>query len=219
MLTPAAKLVALLKPKRTTFQFKLRSMFVLVVIAALLCGWLEWKMVRKERERAAVAEINKVGGYVLYDWEKPFDKANARPPGAAWLRKLLGDDFFASVVWVNVMHRHEIADEWLVCLEPLSDLAALYVNDHDNSITDAGVRYLSRFKKLRYLSLVGTGITDAGLADLNSLTELNWLDVSHTEVTDAGLVNLKALTALQSLNLADTAVTDAGLNNLKVLSQ
>ncbi len=58
MLKPLAKLVALLMPKRTWFQFRLRTLFVLVLVAAVPCGWLKWKMVRKERERRAVAEIS-----------------------------------------------------------------------------------------------------------------------------------------------------------------
>jgi len=61
-------LVSMPKPKRTWLQFRLRTLFVLVLVAAVPCGWLKWKIDRKQKERAAVAEINNLGGQVYYDW-------------------------------------------------------------------------------------------------------------------------------------------------------
>jgi hypothetical protein len=88
------------KPRRSWLQFSLKGLFVLVVIAAVPCGWLKWKLDRKATERAAVAEIREAGGEVWYDWEV----AHVRNPrGAQWLRRLFGDDFFSNVVKVGLL--------------------------------------------------------------------------------------------------------------------
>src|SRR5205809_418847 len=39
MAKPLAKLVSLLKPKRRWAQFRLRSLFVLMAVLAVPCGW------------------------------------------------------------------------------------------------------------------------------------------------------------------------------------
>jgi len=57
------------KPCRRWFQFSLKGLMLLLVVVAVPCGWLKWKMVRKAKERAAVAEIEGVGGTVQYDWQ------------------------------------------------------------------------------------------------------------------------------------------------------
>ena len=68
MATPLAKLVKLLTPKRRWAQFSLATMFVLVAVAAMPCGWLAWKTDQKQRERVTVAQIENKHGRVVYDW-------------------------------------------------------------------------------------------------------------------------------------------------------
>lgn len=90
--------------KGPRFQFSLRALFVLVTVCAVACSWLAVRLLQLERQRQAIAAVEKSGGYVFYDyqisryvlidspdWENP-------PPGPKWLRDLLGDDFFARVV-------------------------------------------------------------------------------------------------------------------------
>src|SRR5258707_15341195 len=97
---PIAKIVNLLKPKRGWFQFRLRTLFVLVAMAAIPCGCLKWKIVRKARERAAVVEIESLGGHVWRDWQA---RRRDEPPVPEWLRRLFGDAFFSNVncVWLG----------------------------------------------------------------------------------------------------------------------
>ncbi len=121
-------------------------------------------------------------------------------------------------------------------LSQLRDLEEL--NLGNPAVTDADVRALAGFPKLRVLGLqgapvgddslavmktlpalrvlnvVGTKITDVGLTHLRDLSALEYLGVKGTGVTDAGLASLEKLTGLTSLNLADTKVTDAGLVHL-----
>jgi hypothetical protein len=191
-----SKLVALLTPKRRWLQFRLKTIFVLVVIVAVPCMWLKSKMERKHKERAAVAEIKRLGGHVYYDWQIP--DPDEEPPGPVWLRKLFGDDYFSSVWYVEILRTqfddgwlvHQVNDEWLVHLEPLSDLTAVCIPNA--KITDTGVQYLTRFKKISFMNLTRTKMTDAGLAHCNRLTGLKDLHVYETGVTAAGIADLQA---------------------------
>jgi hypothetical protein len=70
-------------------------------------------------------------------------------------------------------------------------------------VTDAALKELSPFKKLRKLDLSNMLLlTDAGLKELAVLKELRELDLSGcVDVMDAGLKDLAPLKELQTLNL------------------
>jgi len=195
--------------RRRWFQFSLASLFLLVVIVAVPCGWLKAKMDRKAKERTAVAEIRKVGGGVLYDWQFPEQK---EPPGATWIRKLFGDEFLAKVALVSYVGP-EVTDDSLANLEVLADLEILSLAD--TKITNASLVHLKTLTKLRVLVLYGTGVNGTGLVHLNKLTRLEELDLEKSKVTNDGLSNLTGLAGLKLLNLHNTDVTDAGVAELQ----
>jgi hypothetical protein len=169
------------KSRRRWFQFSLKALMVLVVVAAIPCGWLKWKMVCKERERAAAEEIENLGGLVMYGREK-------EPPGAAWLRKLLGDDFFSTVHFVR-LDGNKIADESLVNLEQFADLETLQLPCQP--VSDDIHIHLMGLTHLKLLDLQGTAVTDDGLGNLKRLKGLAYLDLTKTSVTDAGVADLQ----------------------------
>ena len=77
-----------------------------------------------ERQRKAVEAIRKAGGWVFYDYECSEDGGTvvgAEPPAPAWLRKLVGDDFFSDVVGVLV----DSADDGDLALNHVSGLTEL----------------------------------------------------------------------------------------------
>ena len=76
---------------RWRFQYCLRSLLLLVVAAAIVCSWLTTEIQRAGKQRAAVAAIRGDGVSVDYV-QDPFDVPRSDCP--AWLRKLLGEDFF-----------------------------------------------------------------------------------------------------------------------------
>jgi hypothetical protein len=216
--------VGLFTPKRSWFQFRLTTLFVLMVVVAMPCGWLAWKLERKRRERVAIAEIEKVGGGVLYDWQiermrvlANIDDTENDAPGARWVRKLVGDDFFSKATLVCMYV--EISDDQVVQLhlEALTELQSLEL--HGPHLTDAGLAHLKGLKTLKFLRLGNTGVTDAGLEHLKGLKRLESLRLDDTTVTDAGLRHVKALASLNELTLCDTRVTDAGLGELHGLSK
>ena len=175
---------------RLRFQFSLRSLLVLVVVVAIPCSWLAVKMQRARGQRETVEAVLNLGGRAGYDYQ--FYEWSAKPPGPAWPRELLGNDFFFDVAFVHL---------------------------DGTQVTDAGLQHLRGLMQLKKLRLTCTQVTDAGLKHLKGLTQLWNLELDYTQVTDAGLQHVKGLTQLQYLDLVSTQVTDAGLEHLKVLTQ
>jgi Leucine Rich repeat len=82
------------------------------------------------------------------------------------------------------------------------------------SVTDAGVRHLSKLSRLRHLDLTGTGITDRGLEVLRALPELETVSLAWTKVTDTGLTHLSGCDRLSDVNLQGTSAGDGALGAL-----
>ncbi len=207
---------------KVRFQYRLRTMFVLVAVAAMPCVWLAWKMEAKRKEQAAVAAIEKHGGKCEY---RPL----VRGLGGHW------DDFCANVdkVFLNdsenadealkyvgalkhfrmlLLRDSHVTDAGLSNVEGLNTLRDLWL-DH-TQITDTGLKHLGKLTNLDSLLLDGTQVTDAGLKHLKGLTRLNRLSLRQTQVTDAGLEYLRALTGLEHLWITDTQITDSGVSEL-----
>jgi hypothetical protein len=201
---------------RLRFQFSLAALLVLTFAVAVPCSWLATEMKWAREQKAAVENIrSKAGGFAMYNYEYDVSlRGSAEPGGPAWLRGLLGRDFFIDVAAVQFARTTD-AD-----LEPLRSWSQLQnVGLSDTEVTDAGLEHLRGSRKLQYLFLVNTPITDAGLEHLKGLSQLECLYLGGTQVTDAGLEHLKGLSQLQGLDLCGTQVTDAGLGHLKGLSQ
>jgi hypothetical protein len=104
------------------------------------------------------------------------------------------------------------------CLESIAGL----VNLEDLSlgyvpITDVGVKYLLKAKKLRRLDLSGTRITDAALVDLVDLTSLETLHIRSCEkLTDVGLLQLGKHGGLKQVFVSrGRGISESGINELK----
>jgi len=148
------------KSKRRWFQYSLRTLLVLVLVVSLPCSWLAVKIRQKEKERQAVEEIENLGGIVFYDYQYQGTEA----PGPAWMRKLLGDDFFSDVVSVDLV---------------------------DCKVTDDGFQHLEGSTNLWSLHLSGTQLTDEGLQHLTGLTNLQYLLLADTQTTPEGIKKLQ----------------------------
>lgn len=112
-----------------------------------------------------------------------------------------------------------------------------------NAINDEGLKIVSRWKKLRSLSLrdmairgdfftelaglpslrtlsaVQTMVADAALQHLVDCPQLEELALAQTLVTDNGLEAISRLTNLKRLDLAQTPISDQGLAQLANLKQ
>jgi hypothetical protein len=148
------------KRKRRWLQFSLRTLFILVLIVATPCAWLGHKIAQKRREREFVEEIRNWGGIVTYDYQI----ARSKPSGPAWLRSLLGENFF-------------------------NDVKVVYAGS--SPISDADVARFEDFPRLQVLHLNDTKMSDAGIDTIKHLTALEFLDLDGTKVTDAGINGLR----------------------------
>jgi hypothetical protein len=178
--------------RRRWLQFSLRTLMVLVLLASVAMSWLAVKMQRAKRQREAANRIVKLGGSVTYDYEVDASGQripNTNAPGPTWLRRLLGQDFFADVVQANL---------------------------DSTEVTDAELEFLNGLPRLRWLNLFNTQVTDAGLKHLEPLGYLQRLELGGaSQITDAGLEHLEGLHELWAVYLGGTQVTEEGEKRLQ----
>ena len=157
--------------------------------------------VKAERQKAAVASILADGGSVIYDYQyrNGTIDPHSEPPGPAWLRRLLGDDYFTNVVWVRVSSDKGLGN--ISALNELQNLQVVPVSGGRPKVTDAGLKNIAGLYRLTSVFLTDCPISDAGLAELEGLSRLQFLNLGYTQVTDEGLKHLANLSQLRSLNL------------------
>ena len=116
----------------------------MLVMLTVFGVWLGVQVNRANHQKAVVRWLTENGGVGYYGWQLDKDgqkNGNRHPPGPAWLRDQIGDEYFQDVVGVDA-HSATLDD-----LSPLSNLNAL-----------------------KFLHLGGTQVTDlAPLANLSSL--------------------------------------------------
>ncbi len=157
------------KRKRRWFQFSLRTLLVLVAVVAV---WLALTVHSARKQREAVAAIEALGGHVVYEHERIrrfpglVQGSPQEPPGPGpeWLRELVGEEYFVTVVGVFL---------------------------HETQITDSGLEHLKGLTSLQELQLDSTKVTDTGLEHLKSLKSLHYLHLDSTNVTDEGVKKLQ----------------------------
>ena len=124
----------------------------MLIVLAVLCSLAARISHKAIVQRQVVAWVHKTGGSVAYDYERydengclilPWD---AEPPAPEWLIKVIGVDFFASVVHVHLGTTH-VAD--LSPLTTLPNLKTLSMEDHPIPLLSS----LARLTQLEELSI------------------------------------------------------------------
>jgi Leucine-rich repeat (LRR) protein len=220
--------------RRRKFQFSLRTLLIFTVVCAIAAGRLGKRIEQKRHEHEAVNEVLKSGGSVAYDF------VSGEPSGPAWLRSILGENFFNEVVQLK-LSGYEVTDQVCGNIKEFAQLENLRLSD--SSITDAGlanfyglthlrqlelvridvtascVENLKRLADLQILNLEGSHLNGTALANLQGLSQLTEVQLDRVLLFDDGLWSVRPLSQLTSLSLQDTQLTDAGLNKLKALTQ
>jgi len=170
---------------------------LLALVVAVPSCWLTVELRQANGQRELRELIWAADGRVLYDCEYDADDRympQAEPPGPAWLRGLLGIDFFADVVGVST-HRKLHSSR--------ADPLGLDYRLHESSFCESGLTYAPGFldddtlahlqglPKLRELSLLGTHVTDGGLKHLESLPNLRRLDLRDAQITPEGVARIR----------------------------
>ncbi|MEX2119224.1 MAG: hypothetical protein WD847_06410 [Pirellulales bacterium] len=106
MTNSAARANSRPKPFRRWLQFRLLTLLAVMTICSI---WLGTVVRQARNQREVVRTVLKLGGHVRYDYERPDPKVTnafdpkGRPPGPAWLRRLVGDEYFVEVVRVDLV--------------------------------------------------------------------------------------------------------------------
>jgi len=213
------------KRNRRLWQFSLRTLLVSVIALAV---WLAIWVNHARRQKQAIDHVQMLSGSVQYahqfptgHWDELARNDSAEPPGPAWLRNWLGDEYFVCPVGLNFMGQ-PIDDDDMVQVGALTDLERLWIvggPPGTKKIAGFGLTHLRNLTALRDLALCQLPISDEDIMSLERLTRLEGLLLSDTLVTDAGLRYLKRLKKLSYLSLSRTQISAAGLEELKGLTE
>ena len=186
---------------------------LLLLLVSIGMSWFATKMRAARRQRDAAAAIGKSGGWVAYyrESDEAIPSYTQPLPGPLWLRRLLGDDFFATVTDAFVT-----SDGDFKYLEQLDQLKQLRCG---LDVTEAGLAHLKDLRQLRKLDLMGRRVAGVEFEHVAVLTQLEDLNLGGTDAGDAELERLQAMTRLRALGLAGTRITDAGLRYLEGLTR
>jgi hypothetical protein len=209
MLRRATAIVQLVRIRRRTLLTAL-----LLVSAALGCY-----VDRVWRQQRAAGAIRQLGGMVAYDYQlSGSDLVSNR--GNSWvpasLRQRLGDDYFHSVIYVQVDYRADriatgrpgpAGDEILVELEDLPALISVELQSGPQS--DEGLRQIARLHRLKHLTLCNPGnLTDEGVAHFMALECLESICLNGTDITDESVRLLGELPRLSNLDVRENRLTN-----------
>ena len=180
-----------MKRPTAVLRFSLRATLVALTV---FCLWLGYLSYGAHRQKIAVERIRRLGGRVTYDWQMPIDVGGgllADPTGPhapRWLRSLLGEDLFQTVIAIYFRQKKVDAS----VLDGLPHLQRVVFRQCNVSDVSA----FADLKQLQSLSLERNQITD--LSPLSSLRDLRELDLS-----DNLIVNCEPLCELKGLMLLD----------------
>jgi len=168
-------------------RFSIRSLLVVVTLIAICLAWSVYPVLRQRR---AASFVERLGGYVVYDYQFSNDGRFQRTPNTivpAWMRKLLGDDWFSRIR--VVFDDTHATDDDLERIMHLADLRELQLDK--TNVTDAGMRHLKDSRQLICVAITNTPVTDAGFRELKQLPNLRELWIDGTTITDEGIDELK----------------------------
>ena len=218
--------------RRSWIQVSVRSLLLIIVITAVFLG----VQVNRARTQAhAAAAIKNYGGFVHYDYEYANGayKPGGEPWAPAWLRAAIGDEFFRTVVDVNLIldgvgaaqvQTERTDDAVMPVLRDLPAVKTLAI--HEGQATDRSMEVVRHLKCLENLYIPeGPGLTDAGLAHLAGSRCLKDLSIGQARITDAGLAHLSSLHTLKKLYVWPATgeselrgITDFGVQHLSALT-
>jgi len=193
----------------------LRGLLIAMTVSAVALGWI---VSQAKRQRRAVAAVRAMGGHVTFATrlvaqpadapEQPLKYTQQSRPG--WAPDWIPDEYVERPKAVYVQGSTDQDFSFLASLPTLETVCLLECPNFD----DADAAYLKGLKKLKLLSLIGSGITNAGLAELSKLPQLRILQLRGAHIDDAGIEHLRKLSSLTELDVFNTDISRQGVAQL-----
>jgi hypothetical protein len=188
-------------------RFGLLLLALLVFVAKGLCALQAYWQRQSQRELTAVNELQRLGAAIQWGW-RPDARIQQRQLGydraPSWF--VPGDGFVVGV-YLSFCRENQL-DQKLECLQSLRELRCLALGDC--VVTDAALAHLRNRRRLEWLDLHNTSISDDGLRQLASDAPLVSLNLFNTPVTDASVPLLVNFRRLKWLNLGGTRISSSG---------
>lgn len=208
--------------KRRWFQYSLRTLLALTLLASIGLSWLAVKMQRAERQRKAIETVEERKGTVTFadeDVADPFavPRRQRKASAVASDRTRIHRDDSGSAK--NPREASAVASE----RKGIATAEDVNAPNPFGSQTKAGSASTLRSNTLQDLlggeysgtvtrvNLWARTVADDDLTVLKNLPQLRDLELGATAVSDAGVRHLKDLVGLERLGLVRTSVTDEGL--------
>jgi hypothetical protein len=188
-------------PKRSWRRFTLRALFLIVLAAAVFCGWVAYQARLLKRQ---------------YEWFKYQPNVTLKPLSNEWFwRPIVGD---AAVTVRRAVIKRELDAKTFEWVKGWTEAEELLLGGRH--ITDQSLRFVRGFDQLTLLALEDTAVTDEGTRHLAQLRGLKGLGIvhvrdgvskSHPVISDAALSNLVGGKDLDEFALTGP-ITDEGLS-------
>ncbi len=192
-------------PRRRWFQFRLRTLLVLALLASGVFRWIGWELDQRRREKKTIEWAEGLSGSVYFSG----DDFNGYGDISWWLKTK--DGWFGQRV-ASIVLRDDLDD-----LSPLTELKSLEaLSCYGKNVSDLSP--LAELKSLESFVCRSRNVSDpTPLAELKNLKKLS---LSNAQVSDlsplAGLKNLESLSLYATPAVSDLSPL-AGLTNLESL--
>ena len=175
------------KHRRRWLSFGLRGLLGLVLVVALMLGWLSRPLFQSQYEKATARQVEEAGGTVR--WEDPLVSNPFEGPGPepttyqSLMIGLFGRDVLARIDRIFL---------------PTAELESVHVR-------------LPKLEKIRVLALVSGTISDSSIDALIRLDTLTSLVLNDTKIEPSQIERLAQLPKLDHLNISGGSVTKPNL--------
>lgn len=204
------------------FRIRLRLWMLLALVVVIALPMALWAN-RARDQQIAVEQALAVRGFVAYaheiDARGNLLAQKPETPGPAWLRRMLGDDYFRNVQGIFFLTPRRDDDatnaerlkrdrDVLPRVASLPGLKQLTIGE----ATDESLSVLRANRQLETLTLNGARFTDAGIASLGILPYIeNFTIMDATRITDASCATLGRWPKLSRVVLYHADIGDRGI--------
>lgn len=196
-------------------QFRFQTLLVLMTVIAVAIGMVTQELHYEYRKKKAAANIRALRGSVFFRGSGEVTKQTGVVNG--WLRLILGDNYFSSVVSVSYSPQSQAELKLLLHFPELQVLSL-----KNPSLTLPLLSTVEKLSKLEYLDFRGLQLSESDLRVIANQQQLKSLRFSNCDLPDK-LSELTELPLLERLHFDNCDLPEnswqlIGDNRLKYLS-